>query len=60
MAHPLFSTKRFIRQFTKGIPRPVNNVAMACRLAGYVEQKNLIGEATARKALGQFQDDLGG
>jgi hypothetical protein len=29
-------------------------------LAGFVEQKNIIDEATARKALGEFQDDLGG
>ncbi|MEW6227205.1 MAG: hypothetical protein AB1700_03800 [Bacillota bacterium] len=62
VAHPLFSDEavHLIHQFTKGIPRRINNVATACLLAGYVEQKTLIDEATARKALAEFQDDLGG
>ncbi len=62
VAHALFSDEavHLIHQFTKGIPRRINNVATACLLAGFVEQKNLIDEATARKALGEFQDDLGG
>jgi hypothetical protein len=29
-------------------------------LAGFVEQKNLIDDTTVKKALGEFQDDLGG
>jgi hypothetical protein len=29
-------------------------------LEGFVEQKTLIDESTAKKALGEFQDDLGG
>jgi len=33
-------------------------VATACLLAGFVEQKNLIDEATTRKALAEFQHDL--
>jgi hypothetical protein len=49
-----------IHQFTKGIPRRINNVATDCLLEGFVEQKTLIDESTAKKALGEFQDDLGG
>jgi len=62
VAHPLFSDEavHLIHQFTKGIPRRINNVATACLLAGFMEQKNLIDEATAKKALAEFQDDLGG
>ena len=62
VTHPLFSdeTVRLIHQFTKGIPRRIDNVATGCLLAGYVEQKTLIDEATVKKALGEFQDDLGG
>jgi type II secretory pathway predicted ATPase ExeA len=62
VAHPLFSDEavRLIHQFTKGIPRRINNVATACLVAGFMEQKSLIDEATAKKALGEFQDDLGG
>jgi hypothetical protein len=41
-------------------PRRVNDVATACLLAGFVERKSLIDEATATKALAEFQDDLGG
>jgi len=61
VAHPLFSDEAvaLIHQFTKGIPRRINNVATACLLAGFVEQKTLIDEVTARKALGEFQDNLG-
>ncbi len=51
---------QLIHQFTKGIPRRINNVATACLLAGLVEQMTLVDEATAGKALGEFQDDLGG
>lgn len=62
VTHPLFSDEavRLIHQFTKGIPRRINNVATGCLLAGYAEQKTLIDEATARKALAEFHDDLGG
>ncbi len=62
MAHALFSDEaaRLIHHFTKGIPRRVNNVATACLLAGFMEQKSLIDEATVKKALAEFQDDLGG
>lgn len=62
VAHALFSDEavRLIHQFTKGIPRRINNLATACLLAGFVEQKTFIDEATARKALGELQDDLGG
>jgi len=62
VGHPLFSDEavHLIHQFTKGIPRRINNVATGCLLAGFVEQKNLIDESTVKKALGEFQDDLGG
>jgi len=62
VAHPLFSDEatHLIHHFTKGIPRRINNVATACLLAGFVEQKSLIDEATVKKALAEFQDDLGG
>jgi len=62
VAHVLFSDEaiHLIHQFTKGIPRRVNNLATGCLLATFVEQKNLIDESTVKKALGEFQDDLSG
>jgi type II secretory pathway predicted ATPase ExeA len=62
VSHHLFSAEaiQLIHQFTKGIPRRINNLATACLLAGFAEQKNLIDEATVRKAVAEFQDDLGG
>ncbi len=61
VAHVLFSEEaaHLIHQFTKSIPRRINNVATASLPAGFAEQKTLIDEATARKALGEFHDDLG-
>ena len=62
VVHPLFSDEavHLIRQFTKGIPRRINNVATGCLLAGFVEQRNLIDESTVKKALRESQDDLAG
>jgi len=62
VAHPVFSDDaiRLIHQLTKGMPRRIDNVATDCLLTGYLEQKSLIDEATAKKALAEFQDDLGG
>lgn len=39
-----------IHQFTRGISLWVNNVATACRMAGFAEQKNLIGDTTVKNA----------
>ncbi len=57
--HPLFSDEaiRLIYQFSKGIPRRINNLCTACLLAGCADQKPVIDEATVKKALAEFQDD---
>ncbi|MEW6772186.1 MAG: hypothetical protein AB1330_12480 [Bacillota bacterium] len=43
--------------FSKGIPRKINNICTACLLDGFLEEKSIIDEATARRALGEFEDD---
>ena len=57
--HPIFSDEaiRVTYQFSKGIPRRINNLATACLLAGFMEQKSIIDEMTVKKALAEFQDD---
>lgn len=57
--HPLFSDEavRLIHQFSKGIPRRINNLCTACLLAGFADQKPVIDEATVKRALLEFQDD---
>jgi hypothetical protein len=57
--HALFSEEAIavIYHFSKGIPRKINNISTACLLDGFLQEKPLIDEATARRALGEFEDD---
>lgn len=56
---PLYSDEaiQLIHQFTKGIPRKINNLCTACLLDGFLEEKSLIDVATVKKALQEFEDD---
>lgn len=57
--HALFSDEAVavIYHFSKGIPRKINNICTACLLDGFLQEKSIIDEATARRALGEFEDD---
>ena len=57
--HALFSDEAIavIYHFSKGMPRKINNICTACLLDGFLQEKPLIDEATARRALGEFEDD---
>lgn len=57
--HALFSDEaiRLIYQFSKGIPRRINNLCTACLIGGCGDEKSLIDEATVKRALAEFQDD---
>lgn len=56
---PLFSDDaiQLIYQFSKGIPRKINNLCTACLLDGFLEEKSVVDVATVRKALQEFEDD---
>ncbi|NLE58359.1 MAG: AAA family ATPase [Planctomycetes bacterium] len=56
--HPLFSddAARLIHQYSKGIPRQINNLCTAALLAGFAEQRRVIDESTVKQALMEFQD----
>lgn len=62
VSHALFSDEamRLIHQFTKGIPRNINNLATQSLPAGFIDQKAVTDEATVRKAIAELEDDLGG
>ena len=60
VAHPLFSDEamRLIHQFSKGIPRRINNLCTASLLAGFAEQRALIDEATVKQALAEVEGEI--
>ncbi len=62
VSHALFSedTARLIYQYTKGIPRQVNNLCTAALLAGYSGQRKIIEESTVKQALLELQDEIAG
>jgi len=62
LSHPLFSddAARLIYQYTKGIPRQVNNLCTATLLAGFAGQRKLIDESTVKQALLELQDEAVG
>jgi len=56
VGHPLFSDEaaHLVHQFTKGVPRRINNVATACLLAGFRRPPHRLQAATlCEKRLGQ-------
>jgi type II secretory pathway predicted ATPase ExeA len=59
VAHPLFSDEatRLVHQFSKGIPRRINNLCVASLLAGFADQKRLIDEATVKQALSEVEGE---
>jgi type II secretory pathway predicted ATPase ExeA len=62
VSHALFSedAARLIYQYTKGIPRQVNNLCTAALLAGYSAQRKIIEESTVKQALLELQDETAG
>ncbi|MDP2858386.1 MAG: hypothetical protein Q8P50_10470 [Bacillota bacterium] len=62
VSHALFSNDaaRLIYQYTKGIPRQVNNLCTAALLAGLAGQRKLIDESTVKQALLELQDEAAG
>lgn len=62
VSHALFSddAARLIYQYTKGIPRQVNNLCTAALLAGLAEQRKIIEESTVKQALLELQDEAVG
>lgn len=40
-----------------GIPRRINNIATQALVAGYLEKKNIVDEATVRRAVAELQAD---
>jgi len=55
--HALFSDEaiRLVHQFTKGIPRRINNLPTQSLLACFIDEKPLIDEATVKKALASLR-----
>jgi hypothetical protein len=39
------------------LPRKINNICTACLVDGFLQEKPLIDKTTARRALGEFEDD---
>ena len=62
VGHALFSedAARLIYQYTKGIPRQVNNLCTAALLAGYSAHRKIIEESTVKQALLELQDETAG
>jgi len=44
-------------QFSKGIPRRINNLCVVSLLAGFAEQKLLIDVATVKQALAEVEGE---
>lgn len=57
-SRPIFSdaATALIAQAAGGMPRRINNLATACLLAGWLEQKPIVDESIARKALMEWED----
>lgn len=57
-SRPIFSEEALalIAQATAGLPRRLGNLASACLLAGWLEQRAVIDESTARKALAECEE----
>ncbi|MDP2871019.1 MAG: hypothetical protein Q8P31_00520 [Bacillota bacterium] len=62
VSHALFSddAARLIYQYTKGIPRQVNNLCTAALLAGLAEQRKIIEASTVKQALLELQAEAAG
>ena len=58
-AGPLFTDDAIARLFdyTKGLPRRINQVCTTALMAGLIEQKNLIDESTIRKAIADIDQE---
>ncbi len=56
---PLFSDEavRLVHQFSKGLPRRINNLCLAALLAGFAAQKPIIDEATVKQALAEVEGE---
>jgi general secretion pathway protein A len=57
-SRPIFSDEAtaLIAQAAGGLPRRINNLATACLLAGWLEHKAIVDEATARQALAEWEE----
>lgn len=58
-AGPLFTDDAVARIFdyTKGLPRRINQVCTTALMAGFIEQKTLIDEGTIRKAIADIDQE---
>jgi len=58
-AGPLFTDDAVARLFdyTKGLPRRINQVCTTALMAGLIEQKNLVDESTIRKAIAEIDQE---
>jgi general secretion pathway protein A len=58
-AGPLFTDDAIARLFdyTKGLPRRINQVCTTALMAGLIEKKNLIDESTLRKAIAEIDQE---
>jgi len=56
---PLFSDDAisFIHRLSGGIPRIINNICTQALIAGFFEKKNIIDEATAKRAVAELEAD---
>lgn len=58
-AGPLFTDDAITRVFdyTKGVPRRINQVCTAALIAGRIEQKTILDESTIRQAIAEIEHD---
>lgn len=56
---PLFSDDAvsLIHRSSNGIPRKINNICTQSLIAGFLEKKNIIDEATAKRAVAELEAD---
>jgi general secretion pathway protein A len=56
---PLFTDDAIARifEFTKGLPRRINQVCTTALMAGLIDQKQLLDETTIRKAIAEIDHD---
>jgi general secretion pathway protein A len=58
-AGPLFTDDALARifDFTKGLPRRINQVCTTALMSGLIDQKQILDEATVRKAIAELDHD---